>query len=175
MRAHRTRILFGRARRSVAALWTLLRNIRLNSRHYSYENTLQNPYLLSILVHEVCHLQQGFFTALSVYGELQAWQLQFRLYQRLTERPLGPAVLELLSLPLDMDRGNLRRARALIRAHAGRGYWVHLLPLYPLRREIRNCLAGFFRPVKTTEITDLRAPHLTAPAQERPFKKGSTL
>jgi hypothetical protein len=41
---------------------------------YSYNQPLNDPRIFTLNIHEVRHLQQGFFTALSVYGELEAWQ-----------------------------------------------------------------------------------------------------
>jgi hypothetical protein len=66
LRAHRTRIGFRRARRSVGAVWTPLRNISLNSHFYGPATPRDDPYLLAILVHEAVHLRQGFLTALSI-------------------------------------------------------------------------------------------------------------
>lgn len=137
LRAHHTKIGFKRAIKSVGAFWTLPGNIRLNSVHHTYESTLTNPRAWTLLIHETKHLQQGWFTALSVYGELEAWQLEFRVYKKLmNSQQLVPALEELLTLPLDWDRANLRRARDLMQAYAGKGYRVDLLPLYPMQNEI---------------------------------------
>jgi hypothetical protein len=68
---------------------------------------------------------------------LEAWQLQFRLYHQLIDKPMHPAIAELLSLPLEYDRVVLRRAVPLMQAYAGKGYRADLLPLYPLGREIK--------------------------------------
>ena len=87
-------------------------------------------------------MQQGPWVALSVYGELEAWQLQFRFLKSVTghyhvnthhEKVLG----ELMSLPLNWQRSVLENARSLMQAHAGKIYRVDLLPLYPLPDEIR--------------------------------------
>ena len=129
IRTHKTRIGFKRARKSVGAFWTLPGNIYFNSIHHSYESTLTNPRALTILIHEVRHLQQGWRTALSVYGELDAWQLEFRVYKRMMNKELVPILEELLSLPLNLDRDNLQHARNLMQAHAGKGYRSDLLPL----------------------------------------------
>lgn len=47
-----------------------------------------------------------------------------------------------MSLPLGWERETLKRARGLMRAYAGKGYRVDLLPLYPLPAEIRFRLTG---------------------------------
>jgi hypothetical protein len=96
--------------------------------------------MLTLLIHEVKHLQQGLFLAFSVYGELEAWQLQFRLYHQTTGKPMHPAIAEMLSLPLSYDRAILRRARDLMQAYAGKGYRADLLPLFPLGKEIKYWL-----------------------------------
>jgi hypothetical protein len=82
-------------------------------------------------------LQQGLFTALSVFGELDAWQLEFGIYHRVKGRYPHPAIAELMSLPLSYDRDVLRKAAKLMQAYAGKGYRSDLLPLYPWGREIR--------------------------------------
>ena len=147
LRSHRTKIRFNRQSISTGAIWFIDGNIYLNTRYYSTQTMHNDPHLLSLIVHEVCHLQQGFFTALSVYGELEAWQLGFRVYQSLTGHlPLGrgenphAALLEIMSLPLGWDRQVLRRAQILMQEYAGKGYRADLLPLYPLRKEIRHRL-----------------------------------
>jgi hypothetical protein len=143
MRAHGTKVDFERASPSVGAFWTLRGNIKLNARHYSYETSLPDPYFLSLVVHEVCHLQQGFFTALSVYGELEAWQVGFRVFHSVAGRyPRNSAVREIMTLPWNWNRGILSRARALMQAYSGKGYRSDLLPLYPLPAEIRFWLTG---------------------------------
>jgi hypothetical protein len=136
VRARKTRIGFKHVRKNVGGFWTLLRNIHFNSVHYSYESTLENPRAWTLLIHEVRHLQQGLVTALSVYGELDAWQYEFRVYKKLVNKPLVPALEEILTLPLNWDRTNLRCARELMQRYAGKGYRVDLLPLYPLEKEI---------------------------------------
>jgi hypothetical protein len=143
LRARGAKIGIRRARRSVGAFWSMWGNVYLNSRHYTQTTPFSDPYLLSLLVHEVRHLQQGPLTALSVYGELDAWQVGFRFFHQMTGGyPNHPAAEELMSLPLGWERETLRRARGLMRAYAGKGYWVDLLPLYPLPAEIRFHLTG---------------------------------
>jgi hypothetical protein len=107
-------------------------------------------YAMSLIVHEVRHLQQGWLVALSVFGELEAWQLQFKYLELI--RPEGseyaktsPLMKELLDLPLGWDRGVLRQARMLMRAYGGPKYRADLLPLYPLHKEVLF-LAGVWSP-----------------------------
>ena len=107
-------------------------------------------YAMSLVVHEVRHLQQGWLVALSILGELEAWQLQFRYLQSIRagkgeHGTVSPAIGELLDLPLSWDRTVLRRARALMRAYGGRKYRADLLPLYPLHKEVLY-LVGVWRP-----------------------------
>jgi hypothetical protein len=114
-------------------------NIQLQSRYAS--NAPDAPYPLSLVVREVRHLQQGLFTALSVYGELDAWQVQFSFLKSLTgqyhSNSQNNAMLnDLMSLSLNQDRRVLTRALTLMKVYAGKGYRVNLLPLYPLPREI---------------------------------------
>lgn len=136
LRARGTKIGIKRARKSVGGFWTPAGNIYLNSVHHSYDSSLSNPRAWTLLIHETRHLQQGTLTALSVYGELDAWQYDFRIYQKLTNSNLTPVLQELLALPLNLDRTNLVQARNLMQSHAGKGYRIDLLPLYPLHKEI---------------------------------------
>ncbi len=137
LREKKTRIGFRRVRKNVGAFWTALKTIHFNTEHYSLATLPSDPRLTTLMIHEVKHLQQGIIVALSVYGELEAWQLQFRLYYAMTNVKMHKAIEEMLSLPLNWDRAVLRRACELMREYAGRGYRVDLLPLYPLGREIR--------------------------------------
>ena len=142
LRARKTRIGLRRVRSAVGAFWTPMGNINLNTLHYSHATPFTDLRLLTLVVHEVRHLQQGLLTALSVYGELEAWQLQFRLYYRLSGTSPHPMLAELLSLSLNWERDNLQSARHLMQGYAGKGYRVDLLPLYPLQHEIAFLLSG---------------------------------
>lgn len=137
LRARKTKIGFKRARSNVGAFWTAFGNIRLNTDYYSYETPLDDLRIRTLIIHEARHLQQGIIMALSVYGELDAWQLEFRIYHRITGNYPHPAIEELLTLPLKYDRGVLKKAAILMQAYAGKGYRIDLLPLYPLDREIK--------------------------------------
>ena len=137
LRVRNTYISFWKVRKNVGAFWTLLGTIHFNSFYYSVKTEVDNIGMLTLLIHEVKHLQQGLFLALSVYGELEAWQLQFRLYHRLTGKPMHPAIAEMMSLPLEYDRTVLRRAQGLMQAYAGKGYRSDLLPLFPWGKEIK--------------------------------------
>ena len=137
LRSRGTKVGFKKARPNVGAFWTVFGNIRLNSHYYSYNTPLDDLRIKTLIVHEVRHLQQGLFTALSVYGELDAWQLEFGVYHRVRGRYPHPAVAELMTLPLKYDRNVLRKAVKLMQDYAGKGYRADLLPLYPWGREIR--------------------------------------
>jgi len=140
LRAHRTKIGFKLVRPNVAAFWTVFGNIRLNSHHYSYNSSFDDLRIKTLVIHEVRHLQQGLFTALSVYGELDAWQLEFGIYHRVKGRYPHPAIAELMTLPLGYNRDVLKQAAKLMQDYSGKGYRIDLLPLYPLGREIRYWL-----------------------------------
>jgi hypothetical protein len=137
LRARRTKIRFGKARPSVGAYWTVFGNIRINSRRYTYETPFDDLRLKTLVIHEARHLQQGIITALSVYGELDAWQLEFGIYYRVKGRYPHAAIAELMTLPLGYDRPVLKKAAQLMQAYAGKGYRVDLLPLFPLDKEIK--------------------------------------
>lgn len=122
-----------------AARWTLGRKIELHPRYA--QGSATGPYALSLVVHEVQHVKQGLATALSVYGELDAWQTQFSFLRGLAvdypEAPDRTALIdELLALPLGWDRSVLRTTRRLMQQYAGKRYRIDLLPLYPLHHEL---------------------------------------
>lgn len=137
LRARKTSIRFKPARPSVGAFWTVSGSIHLNARYYTYETPFDDLRIKTLIIHEARHLQQGPLTALSVYGELDAWQLEFGVYHRMRGQYPHPLIGEIMKLPLTYDRAVLREAARLMRAYAGRGYLVQLLPLLPLPLEIR--------------------------------------
>jgi hypothetical protein len=136
LRTRRTRIGFKQVRPSVGAFWTVFGNIHLNTRYYTYETPFDDLRIKTLIIHEARHLQQGPVTALSVYGELDAWQLEFGVYHRIKGSYPHAAIAELMTLPLGYDRTILKKAACLMQAYAGKGYRVDLLPLYPLPREV---------------------------------------
>src|ERR671924_1496154 len=137
IRKRKTKIGFKEVRPSVGAFWTPFGNIHLNSRYYTYETPFDDLRIKTLIIHEARHLQQGLVTALSVYGELDAWQLEFGIYHRIQRNYPHPAVAELMTLPLGYDRAVLKKAAHLMQAYAGKGYRVDLLPLFPLPREMK--------------------------------------
>ena len=134
MRQQKVRLKFRQQKNSGAA-WTLTGNIHLNAHDYSINTQPDNPVMLSLIVHEVHHLRQGLLTALSVYGELDAWQVGFNFYQSMTGSQLNAILQEILELPLVFSRDVLRQAAKLMKAYSP-GYRIDLLPLYPLHREV---------------------------------------
>ena len=140
LRARRVKIGFKNVRPNIGAFWTVFGNIRLNAHYYTYETSLDDLRIRTLIIHEARHLQQGSITALSVYGELDAWQLEFRVYHRVKGKYPHSAIAEMMTLPLEYDRVTLKKAVTLMQAYAGKGYRIDLLPLYPLGREIRYWL-----------------------------------
>ena len=137
IRKHKTQIGFKRVRPNVGAFWTVFGNIRLNSIYYTYDTSMDDLRMKTLVIHEVRHLQQGISTALSVYGELDAWQLEFRIYYRIKGNYPHSAVAELMALPLEYDRALLKKAASLMQVYAGKGYRIDLLPLFPAMREVK--------------------------------------
>jgi hypothetical protein len=134
LRARRIRVSL--RPQSAGARWTPFGNIELNPTQMANE-----AYALSLLVHEVRHLKQGKIRALSVLGELEAWQEQFAYLKTLTGKysssPRHQAIIEeMMALSRD-SRADLNRARQLMREFAGPKYHIYWLPLFPLGREIR--------------------------------------
>jgi hypothetical protein len=137
LRTRQTKIGFKQVRPNVGAFWTVFGNIHLNSRYYTYETPFDDLRIKTLIIHEARHLQQGLIVALSVYGELDAWQLEFGIYHRIKGKYPHAAVAELMDLPLRYDRAVLQEAAHLMQAYAGKGYRADLLPLFPLPREIK--------------------------------------
>ena len=137
---HGVRISFSKYSESTGASWHLFKKISLNTRYYSYNTNLNDPKFLSLFVHEVHHLKQGVVTALSVYGELDAWQVEYRFYKEIHPAKLHPALEEMLTLPLNWDRDNLHHAAKLMQDYAGKGYHINWLPIYPIQKEIVHWL-----------------------------------
>ena len=140
---HARKIRIGVRNQSSGARWTLGRHIDLSPRYL--DGAPSSPYALSLVVHEIQHLKQGPLTALSVYGELEAWQAQFNFLLEIAGGYTGvpgqaALIRELLRLPPGWDRLSLQAARGLMRQYAGKLYRVDLLPLYPLHREFMYCL-----------------------------------
>lgn len=140
VRIHKTKIGFKRVRPNVGAFWTVFGNINLNSLYYTYETPFDELRIKTLVIHEARHLQQGIMMALSVYGELDAWQLEFGIYHRVKGVYPHTAIEEIMSLPLKYDRFILKKAAQLMQAYAGKGYRVDLLPLFPLTKEIKYWL-----------------------------------
>jgi len=140
IRRRKTRIAFKKVRPNVGAFWTPFGNIRLNSLYYAYETPLDTLRIKTLIIHEARHLQQGLLVALSVYGELDAWQLEFGIYHRIKGTYPHKVIEEIMSLPLGYDRPTLKKAAQLMQKYAGKGYRVDLLPLFPWKREIKYWL-----------------------------------
>ena len=137
LRNRRTKIGFYKVGESAGAFWTPFNLICLNSFYYSRETPFDNLKLKTLIIHEAWHLQQGYMRALSVFGELEAWQLEFRVYHNMMGRYPHPAISELMTLPLEYDRVVLKQAASCMQAYAGKGYRIDLYPIYPIPREIR--------------------------------------
>jgi hypothetical protein len=122
------------------ARWTVSGRIEIHPRYTQLSP--DNPTVISLIIHEVRHLQQGPVTALSVFGELDAWQLQFNFLRSITGRyhydpPRDVVLQQLMQLPLNFDRAVLETARSVMQQYAGKSYRVDLLPLYPWIAEIK--------------------------------------
>jgi hypothetical protein len=109
----------------------------LNSIYYTYDTPIDNLRLKTLILHEVRHLQQGIPTALSVYGELDAWQLEFAIFHPIKGMYPHPAIARLMTLPLEHDRVVLKKTASLMQAYARKGCRADLLALFPVMREIK--------------------------------------
>lgn len=100
------------------------------------DNQIQSDYSygLSLVVHETVHLQQGPVGALSVLGEQEAWQVQFKVYKDLEKHYPGDQTYaeEIVNLPYGASQTTLEEARDLMLKWDPDYKNVNLLPLYPL-------------------------------------------
>jgi len=124
------RVKVGLRKQPTGARWTPFGHIELNPSQMQDE-----LYALSLIVHEVRHLKQGIFHALSVQGELEAWQEQFAFLKAQTGRYANSSSHETLIEELmrlsPADRTDLLRARSLMQEYAGKKYRINWLPLFP--------------------------------------------
>jgi len=95
--------------------------------------------LCSLLAHEIEHLEQGMLEALSVRGELVAWQLQYDVLKEFSAEPADRAWRELRQLA-PVSRIDLRRGQRLMKMIGGPSYRIDWLPLTPLPAEIAHHL-----------------------------------
>lgn len=140
IRQHNTRLGFSKQHGSGASWfdWHRLRfGIFLNADYA--DKPPDDPWLCSLMAHEVKHLEHGLLEALSVRGELVAWQLQFDVLQQLSSTPPERAWHELRDLD-PISHVDLKRARKLIKTIGGPRYHIELLPLLPLPLEIAHRL-----------------------------------
>lgn len=147
LRAHATRLGYFPQTRSGAG-WTLANNLTLPP-----GADLDDLRIRAVMIHEVLHLQQPLPTRLSIRGELLSWQLEYQAYHEVTgayygadDRPFAGSAAAWADLArLDPTaRADLARAQFLMKKISPR-YRAHLLPLFPLGREIGYRLARPFR------------------------------
>jgi len=96
-----------------------------------------DPDLAVMIAHEALHLRQGVLEALSVRGELEAWQSEYALACRLSASRAVSAKAALTELDPN-SRDDLKRARALMGQIGGPAYRIGWLPLEPLPAEMRH-------------------------------------
>jgi hypothetical protein len=75
---------FGYFPQNTGAGWTMLNSMILQP-----GVNLNSPFNNSLIIHEALHLEQGYLTRFSVYGELLAWQLQYQAYYDATGKHFG--------------------------------------------------------------------------------------
>jgi hypothetical protein len=118
--------------------WTLLHNITL-----SPGDDLNNPYVLSLIIHETYHLKQSIWARLSMQGELRAWQYQKETYFKLTGKDIGErgqayggtkAHWDEIATLNPESRDDLVKAQTLTKK-VSPDYRSHCLPLFPLPQE----------------------------------------
>jgi hypothetical protein len=82
--------------------------------------------------------------ALSVRGELVAWQLQYDVIMQASGTSLSDAWQQLRALDPGA-RADLVRAQAVMKRLAGAGYRIDWLPLWPLPAEVAYRLKAAVR------------------------------
>ena len=145
IRRRGTKLGFSKQRGSGASWfdWRRLRfGVFLNTDYA--DRSPDDPWLCSLLAHEVKHLEQGLLEALSVRGELAAWQLQFDVLRQFSSAPSDRDWRELRTLD-PASRADLRSARGLMKTIGGPKYHIELLPPPPLPAEIAHRLKAAVR------------------------------
>jgi hypothetical protein len=142
IRAHGTQFGYFPQTKSSAG-WTLSNNLTLRP-----GADLDAPATLAVIIHEVLHLQQSLTMRLSIQGELIAWQYQYQVYFDATGKHFGETgqpfdgsktQWEQLSQLSTDSRQDLATAQRLMK-EISPVYRAHLLPLYPVGREVRHLL-----------------------------------
>jgi RHS repeat-associated protein len=86
-------------------------DIYLDSDQYSLASDPANPYMLSVIAHEAVHLEQGGLPkAITLAGEVEAWQIGFTVYQTMTgQLPSGKDPLAAGNI-MTLDANNLSQS-----------------------------------------------------------------
>ena len=112
------------------------KEIQINAKQEAATREAEDAWSLSLVAHEAKHYEQGLLTALSVYGELEAWQLQARVLRDLGAPSTNKAMLAIEKLKLSHDPKVLREAARLMKLFDPK-YRIDLLPLNPLGSGIK--------------------------------------
>ena len=126
-------IEIGFSRQKTGARWTLNRNIELSSANFPKHmgTSPTNSIMLGFIVHEAVHLEQGAALALSVKGELDAWQAQRKARKELGHPIKEDAHWQALAVLTGSTPQDLRQARREMLQRQGYRYLIWLLPLRP--------------------------------------------
>lgn len=135
------------AAQPTGARWTLMgmilgpKEIQINPNTEAGTRTAKDTWSISLIAHEAKHYEQGLFTALSVYGELEAWQLQMKVLRGLGAPPTHKNLLAIEKLKWSHDPKVLKEAARLMK-ELDPNYRIELLPLNPIN------LLDYLRPKK---------------------------
>jgi hypothetical protein len=107
--------------------------IHLNSNLYNSTSVAGEDWAIATVAHEATHLDQGELLAASVLGELEAWQVTYRLLEDRKAYDLidSDALRNLNKLPLVNDQFILHAAKGYMFLYAGPTYFSWALPLSP--------------------------------------------
>jgi hypothetical protein len=101
------------------------------------EGVMPDAFGLQNIIHEARHIEQGgFFYAQTAYGEIEAWQIGFRVYQNLGGY-ISNVMQEIIDLPLSYDPDILTRGVDLMLKHQKDylGGYLLYLTILPYRFE----------------------------------------
>lgn len=107
------------------------KEIQINPQQEVATKEAKDAWSISLIAHEAKHYEQGLATALSVYGELEAWQLQMKVLRDLGSPPKSEAWSAIEKLKLSHDPKILQEAARLMK-QVDPNYRINLLPLNPL-------------------------------------------
>jgi hypothetical protein len=169
------KVKLGFAKQATGAKWTVQgmligpRVIELSSKQAPGVRSVKDAWTISLIAHEAKHYEQGLTTALSVYGELEAWQLQMKVLRELKAPPTHPALLAIEKLKLSHKVAVLKEAARLMKKYDP-AYRIDLLPLNPVG--LKTIMGSLQKLVRAKGSPTSQGSPTSKVKQKKPAKAG---